>query len=81
VNGDGGRGGPVPHLYVHVPFCRKHCPYCDQAVTAHDPPDLEGWLAAVGSELALREAEGSARPGPSRPFWSGAARRPPWDPR
>jgi len=45
---------PSPgHVYLHVPFCRSHCPYCDYPVCADSAPDLEGWLRAVGEELRL----------------------------
>ena len=52
----------IEHLYVHVPFCRRHCPYCDYAVFAEGPPDLEGWIEALSRELRLREAEGVSLP-------------------
>jgi oxygen-independent coproporphyrinogen III oxidase len=43
--------GPVRHLYVHVPFCHKICPYC--SFYKHLPS--EGGLSGFGSAL-LAEA-------------------------
>jgi coproporphyrinogen III oxidase-like Fe-S oxidoreductase len=47
----------LPHLgvYVHYPWCRALCPYCDfpVAVARHEPPHDE-YLAAVLAELAER---------------------------
>jgi putative oxygen-independent coproporphyrinogen III oxidase len=48
----GGAGGPLPGLYVHVPFCRTKCPYCDfYSVTSG--ASVAGWLAAVSREAEL----------------------------
>lgn len=39
-------------VYVHFPWCRRRCPYCDFAVeVAREPPHQE-YLAAVLAELA-----------------------------
>jgi putative oxygen-independent coproporphyrinogen III oxidase len=47
-----GPGGPRPGLYVHVPFCKTKCPYCDfYSITSGTP--VERWLGALAGEAAL----------------------------
>ena len=53
-----GKASPVG-LYVHVPFCVSHCPYCDFVVVAgreaRGPANrIELFVAALQAELALR---------------------------
>ncbi len=35
-------GGPIRHVYVHVPFCRRRCDYCDFASVAVGGPGSGG---------------------------------------
>ena len=42
--------GPVRHVYVHVPFCRARCDYCEFASEAVDA-GCGGW---AGAEVARR---------------------------
>jgi len=57
--------GPVRHVYVHVPFCRAKCDYCDFASAAvGDSPDgalLDGFVEGVAAEWARERAAHGVR--------------------
>lgn len=50
----------MSHLYIHIPFCHRICPYC--AFFKHTPgrTDMRGFVAAVVREARLRLPEGFA---------------------
>ena len=39
--------GPVRHVYVHIPFCRAKCDYCDFASLAVGDPAVDGGDSGV----------------------------------
>jgi oxygen-independent coproporphyrinogen-3 oxidase len=54
---------PPRSLYVHAPFCRQRCHYCDFSVTRTDAAPVAGWLEALSRELASWfESTGWPRP-------------------
>ncbi len=53
---------PFPHLYVHIPFCPKVCPYCSFYKEASDRNKTQRFLDSVLSELDARLRERAIEP-------------------
>ena len=49
------------HLYVHVPFCRLVCAYCDFVTVGGRGQDIGRYTDALLAELALRPTPGELR--------------------
>jgi oxygen-independent coproporphyrinogen-3 oxidase len=49
------------HLYVHVPFCRLVCAYCDFVTVGGRADDVPRYTDALLAELAIRPAPGKLR--------------------
>jgi len=49
------------HLYVHVPFCRLVCAYCDFVTVGGRADDLPRYTDGLLAELAIRPARGELR--------------------
>ena len=45
-------GQSLPGLYIHVPFCRTKCPYCD-FYSCTELPFVLDFTAALNQELLL----------------------------
>jgi oxygen-independent coproporphyrinogen-3 oxidase len=58
-------------VYIHFPYCRKRCPYCDFAVHARKSIPHERYAEAVRGELALRAARFAGRRAISLYFGGG----------
>jgi oxygen-independent coproporphyrinogen-3 oxidase len=51
----------VDHLYVHVPFCARKCPYCDFNSHAGRDGEIDGYLDALLAEARARASGISPR--------------------
>ena len=49
------------HLYVHVPFCRLVCAYCDFVTVGGRADDIPRYVDALISELSVRPRRGELR--------------------
>jgi oxygen-independent coproporphyrinogen-3 oxidase len=52
----------IPHLYVHIPFCPKVCPYCSFYKETSDRNKTQRFLDSVLLELDRRQEEEPVRP-------------------
>jgi oxygen-independent coproporphyrinogen-3 oxidase len=50
------------HLYVHIPFCHRICPYCSFYKHTPGASDLEAFVDALLMELDTHQAATSIRP-------------------
>src|SRR3546814_18501784 len=48
-------------VYLHWPFCRSKCPYCDFNSHVRESIDQARWRAALLSDLAHAAAKGGPR--------------------
>ena len=46
-----------PGAYVHLPFCRRRCSYCDFAIAVGRDDQVERYLAALEHEIATFQHE------------------------
>ncbi len=58
-----GDSGLDAGVYIHYPWCRSRCPYCDFAIAVAPLPEIphRPYLTAVLDELALRAPEFAGR--------------------
>jgi oxygen-independent coproporphyrinogen III oxidase len=49
------------HLYVHVPFCRLVCAYCDFVTVGGRAAEIERYVMALQREMEARSAPGTLR--------------------
>jgi oxygen-independent coproporphyrinogen-3 oxidase len=58
MSGVTGQATGSHHLYVHVPFCRLVCAYCDFVTVGGRADAIPRYVAALHAEMALRPSSG-----------------------
>lgn len=63
--------GKMPGLYLHIPFCRRKCPYCDFFSVEGDDARLADYPALLQRHLAWAAAHGWSGPFDTAYFGGG----------
>src|SRR3989442_4811263 len=59
----------MPHLYLHVPFCRRRCSYCDCSIAVRKRSPAREYVDAVLQELnLLGRTDPGRKPGETKDF-------------
>lgn len=59
------------HIYLHVPFCRRRCSYCDFSIAVRSVVPARGYVAAVLQEHRLRVDAGEWDDEPAETLYLG----------
>lgn len=59
------------HVYVHVPFCRRRCSYCDFSIAVRREVPSSDYVTAVRGELAQLRRDGRWNDEPSATIYFG----------
>ncbi|MCH8255373.1 MAG: radical SAM protein, partial [Gemmatimonadetes bacterium] len=59
------------HLYVHVPFCKRRCSYCDFAIAVRKHVPADEFVEAIKREFALRQLASSPAAEPLETLYFG----------
>lgn len=59
------------HVYVHVPFCRRRCSYCDFSIAVRRTIPERRYVQAVQAEYRIRTGNGDWDPEPLETLYLG----------
>jgi oxygen-independent coproporphyrinogen-3 oxidase len=62
VDNSAAKSGAVRHIYVHIPFCARICPYCAFYKERADPAQAARFCAAILAELAMQQRQFELQP-------------------
>src|SRR6201981_1909240 len=54
--------GPICHLYVHIPFCARICPYCAFYKDLLDRSQTQRFCRAILCELEQHQGRATSQP-------------------
>jgi putative oxygen-independent coproporphyrinogen III oxidase len=57
IDNSAAAGGAVRHIYVHIPFCARICPYCAFYKERADPGQASRFCEAILAELGMQPAQ------------------------